>query len=683
MDTKTTKIFLANIAVILGVLFCFSPAHAEMPYREAAAGLLLHLNSPKAIVSVDILEENRLNPQLPKVTIGALASLDGGGYILLSPSTYLTPVKAYSLTRPFEDLPPPVRLYFLKEMEAHARITQVREKTGDRSILEAGENPARWSFLLNIGDMRRPLTYTPDTWLLQTAWHQNYPFNKFTPRLAGLATVTGCANTALAQIMKYYGYPSAGRGTASYQWNGETLKAILFKTYNWQHMPDTLDAATPAWQADQVAGLLSDVGIANHTVYGIAGSSASVNVQALIENFGYSNNISSISNENAETFFSTLTAEIDAERPVLLSLPGHMVVADGYAADGTGRKIHLNMGWGGKADDFYYLDETIEITEYNIDFITNPGDLQIYFPVKPCSGSDCQWASGGGTDVPPVINTVLADRVLQDASTEEKIFIDARDENGDALFLSVTSGYEAAVQARMEGSILVLTPSAVSGGAAGRITVTAEAAGQKTEKFFVVLTTDQSVGFGKAFAMTGRFQDQESVYRHPVILDGSCTISGYRGYGNQAFYTAVLDKNDATFIEVGDIAITDTFTQERYTITASLRKIISPTQYSQYDYEQGVDDGYVLNISCPEADDSIETIAGILGIDLSGLNRLAGDVNEDGSIDLADAITVLKIISRQPLGTSDIFSRADVNHDGALGVADLIYIFQYMAGLRP
>jgi hypothetical protein len=60
---------------------------------------------------------------------------------------------------------------------------------------------------------------------------------------------------------------------------------------------------------------------------------------------------------------------------------------------------------------------------------------------------------------------------------------------------------------------------------------------------------------------------------------------------------------------------------------------------------------------------------------------IKGDINGDGTVNLADAILVLQLMSRgSPGGT--IENVADTNSDGKLGVADAIYILQKVSGLR-
>jgi len=668
---------ILQIIVVLTVLLHLSAVMAAVPYEQITANFLAFRNSDKVIAAVDLLEENSLNPGLPAIASGALVRLAGGGYVLIAPTTNLSPVKAYSFTRDFEDLPPAVQLYLRQELEGAARAAQGQDQpAAGREVLSVSETQARWDFLLNYPPARQPLAYTPDTWLIKTIWNQGHPFNKFTPRLDGAATLTGCVNTALAQVMKYHRYPAAAKGIASYTWNGQPLKAILFKTYNWDQMPEAVDAATPTWQADQVASLMSDLGIANHTAYGVDGSSAYLHTTAVIQNFGYSNLLQSMTNSNLENFFSALRAEIDAERPVLLSLPGHMVVADGYASDATGRRIHLNMGWGGSSNDFYYLDQTVQAGGYS--FTTNPGTLTIYFRIKPCSGGDCGWVSGGGADVPPVINTVFTDLILNNTlQPASQLYVDARDENGDEVILQARTTNALAVQPQISGSVLNLAAPSGSGGTAAKITVIATAAGRKIEKSFNALVLDDSVGFGKSYELAGQFKSQSEIYRHAAILDGACTITGDRGYSNQAFYTAALGAGDTPVLGWSNAALNGTLTRGRYTLAASLK-----SGSSYYSYNPGVHEAYVLKVSCPDADESVATIAGVLGIDLTGIKTLKGDVNADGLVDLADAVLTLQILALSPPAGAAPDLTADVNGDQKIGAPELIYILQTASGTR-
>lgn len=656
--------------LVIAAIPCCSQAFAQDLYHQAAKGFLAFLSSPKAIVAIDILKENSLNPVLEEIESGALVRLEDGGYILIAPGRSLTPIKAYSLTRPFNDLPPAVQEYLRREMEGNARLVREHDVRGARRIMGFSENETRWDFLLNFEASRHALAYVPDTWLLKTTWNQNHPYNKLTPRIDGVPTYAGCVNTAMAQIMKYYQYPDAARGVASYDWNGQNLKAVLYKAYNWDHMPENPDAATPAWQADQVASLISDIGIANRTLYDTRNSSASIEIENMIRHFGYSKNLSSLSNSNVGLFFEKLKAEIDAARPVLLSLPGHMVVADGYRSeteDPTGRNIHLNMGWGGNHNDFYYLDADIDLEGTGFSFETSPGALFIYYPVMPCSGADCDWASVSDPDASPVISSLLPDRVLQaEQDVAARMFLDVRSESGEPLSIQADSSNRSAVQAQVSSGVLSLSTGA--GGEASMITVKAEAGGKTTQQSFVVMTLDQDVGYGKAFESTGRFTHQEEVYEHSVILDGPCTIRGDRGYSNQAFFMAVFDSEGNKVSGWTDESIQASLPKGLYTLSASLR---NPDTFSYYPYESGVQDGYVMVVSCPDADHTVQTVAHLLDVDLSGI---------DYGIDLAGVILALQVISEAAFPDADL-GEADFDGDGRIGLIDAIYGLQFIAGL--
>ena len=59
----------------------------------------------------------------------------------------------------------------------------------------------------------------------------------------------------------------------------------------------------------------------------------------------------------------------------------------------------------------------------------------------------------------------------------------------------------------------------------------------------------------------------------------------------------------------------------------------------------------------------------------------AGDINEDGQIDLTDAILVLQVTGGlEPAST--VYKQADVNGDGRIAMEEVIYILQNVSGLR-
>lgn len=88
--------------------------------------------------------------------------------------------------------------------------------------------------------------YTAHAPLLATiAWDQNSPYNLMTPYYVGTThAATGCAATAMAQILYYHHWPLQGKGTVSYSCS--TLSdAILYGTaFETPYTDDFTDAST-------------------------------------------------------------------------------------------------------------------------------------------------------------------------------------------------------------------------------------------------------------------------------------------------------------------------------------------------------------------------------------------------------------------------------------------------------
>src|SRR3989339_1427286 len=384
---------LSGVLCLFFLLFAAVPVQAASDQETVALNFLKFLGSDKKITSEVIVERNVLDPALAPVPVAHLFKLEGGGYILVSTDRSISPVKAYSLAGDFAALPEPYRKALLDELELRVRVAL---SGAGRAAQAAGstETEARWDFLLGFAATRQPLAvYTPGTYLLSAHWEQGYPYNKFLPASQGQNVLAGCVNVAVGQIMRYHKHPASATGVLSYTWNDQTLKTILYRSYDWDNMPDKLDGTIPEYQTDEVALLLRDLGIANRTNFGLTDSSASFSPENLVENFGYSTSLATMDNSDPtkyeSVFLATLKGEIDAARPLLLGLPNHMVVIDGYSANESGRKAHLNMGWGGSVDDFYFLD--LPVPKGNdAYFDTSAGKLTIHYNIKPCtSGADC------------------------------------------------------------------------------------------------------------------------------------------------------------------------------------------------------------------------------------------------------------------------------------------------------
>ncbi|OQX27172.1 MAG: hypothetical protein BWK80_06675 [Desulfobacteraceae bacterium IS3] len=704
-----------TLIITLTLCCMFSPAvFADMSgddCRKAAENFLSYIGTDKAIVSVKTLDKDG-------EVIGYVMTLENGGYVLMSVSEAMTPVKAYSLTSPFDTLPQWYKSILTTELSA-ALQPEYREN------LEQNENSERWDFLLSYNSEERSSPrYTTDDYLLKTQWNQSPIYNKALPQIDGKNVVTGCVQTALGQIMKYHQHPAKGSGVLTHNWNNQQLKAVLYKDYNWDNMPDVVDSSSPVYMQDEVAALMRDLGIADKANFGVGETSASANTTALIENFGYAADIKIMTNDQT-AFFNTLKSEIDSGRPVELNFPGHATVADGYVSDATGNKVHVNMGWGGHYSDFYSLDKTVQAGSYSF-----APDLEIIYNIRPCEGTNCyseiskpespdalagskitgKFNFDGDSDVyeaylkgntqltgnrgytsqafyitvfkpnyevlssgdkpvtldlpvgkyfikialenengsytydaktdytvdivtqtltaeekaqvsaydnPPVIANDFRDMMITEP---QKLRIDATDEDGDTVVLSVSAS-DSDVTASLDvvdgnilTNILTLTPAATKGHS--RITVKASAKDKSVEKSFNAVVTDEMIYFGKEFVINGTFANQTEFDRYKAILDGQCSITGYNGYSNQAFFSSVLDAaNESYLVPMSDKQIQYKGENKLYLIEASLKK--SPSGGAFYPYSLGKGDTYSLTVKCPDANSDISAIATLLGIDIS------------------------------------------------------------------
>lgn len=200
--------------------------------------------------------------------------------------------------------------------------------------------------------------------LMTTKWDQGDPFNMYCPSVSGSRCVSGCAATAMAQVMRHHRWPEVGTGSHSYttETHGISLSADFGSTtYNWDNM---LDRYTPfsSRTAREAAGtLVYHCGVAIDMDYSPAGSGATSTsvARALVQYFGYDKGL-----HYEDRIYYTdsqwedlIYGELAEGRPVYYSgatvkNEGHAFVCDGYSGDGL---YHFNWGWGGSYDGDFLI----------------------------------------------------------------------------------------------------------------------------------------------------------------------------------------------------------------------------------------------------------------------------------------------------------------------------------------
>lgn len=200
--------------------------------------------------------------------------------------------------------------------------------------------------------------------LLTTTWGQRKPYNYYCPILNEDKLITGCVTTAVAQIMKYYAWPSHGVGECTAEiHNLDTTytKVTLGNAYRWDKMKDHYSRSSRLWTGE-VARLMRDVGHAVHMMYSPVLSSAySANVpKALIDHFHYSPEMRQVyrSRYTDEEWHQLMTSELMARRPIYYSssstrFDGHAYVICGIDEQGL---YYVNWGWDGSCDGYFDFD---------------------------------------------------------------------------------------------------------------------------------------------------------------------------------------------------------------------------------------------------------------------------------------------------------------------------------------
>ncbi len=647
---------LACICMTIIILLTQPAFAAEVPFttaEEVALNFITYLDETYFGENYTI---NKIEPlEDSGITVGYLVKLKPQGYILIAGDTIRVPIKAYSLTSNFDNLPPAYIKVLLDELKIERSINSSSVRTSNSgniatysnssSTIQIEEiNSSYWKFLTqtNILSRKSLRSYNPDTFLLTTKWNQGYPYNKFNPKVGEQLTLTGCVQTALAQVMRYHSYPDSGSGVFEHIWNGQALTAVMNRPFNWDIMPERVNGAAPQHQQDEVAALMRDLGVLNEATFGIDSTSAYFHYDQFERAFGYAP-ISQIESNNTN-FFITIRNEINNLRPVLLSMPGHLTVADGYGSDASGKKIHVNLGWGGASDDYYYLDQTIITDQYSF----SPNHT-IYYNIKPCQAQECNPYIPTQSGNPPVIASELSDIIIENSNT---IRIEAYDPDGDRVTLSANSSCNN-IQTSLDNNLLTLIPNATN--IFCELTVNANTYDGIAEKSFKILVLEDTIYIGEQYDIGGEFSDGTEIDEYKTYLEGYTTISGNRGYSNQAFYIWVKDSSGNIIIPASDSSIAASLTAGLYTIGSSLR---NPSNGSYYNYNSDFS-GYTLTVICNSLNATVSDLADNMGIALS---------DDTNNPPLPDNITSYRVLTDSSNSLSinygeyiKVFGSADIN----------------------
>ncbi|HOF16631.1 MAG TPA: thiol protease/hemagglutinin PrtT [Bacteroidales bacterium] len=297
------------------------------------------------------------NQQTESRTYFYVFNVAPNGFVIVSGDDNVIPILAYSDEGSFD----------LNNIPNNAKKWLEEYKVQIRNVIEnqiqaTEEIKAEWQIFENGNNNYSIAATSSVSPLIQTKWNQCPYYNALCPG----GSVTGCVATAMAQIMKYWNYPTTGTGFHSYNHDSYgTLSANFGQTtYQWSSMPNSVSSSNNA-----VATLMYHCGVSVDMDYSPESSGAYVisakspvqhcSEYAMKTYFGYKNTIKGVQRVNYDQtqWINLLKTELDAGRPILYagfgSGGGHAFICDGYD---NNNYFHFNWGWGGAYDGYFSIN---------------------------------------------------------------------------------------------------------------------------------------------------------------------------------------------------------------------------------------------------------------------------------------------------------------------------------------
>lgn len=303
------------------------------------------------------------------------------GFVVMAADDCVKPILGYSLTAKFvaEDMPENISSW-LQGYNDEIQYAIANGVKASANIMQA------WNDLINEKAGVAKATPVVDA-LVKTTWDQHAPYNNLCPYDLddNERTLTGCVATAMAQIMKYWKYPSQGMGSHSYTPSEHPKHGVQFAdfgatTYDWNNMLNSYSGSYSADQANAVATLMYHCGVSVNMDYDYSqdntphtgSSSSTYDVIAALENyFNYAPcmQYKSKRNYSNEDWIALLKQELDNGRPIQYrgsktGSGGHSFVCDGYD---DRNYFHFNWGWSGNYDGFYSVETMCSNAQYTKD----------------------------------------------------------------------------------------------------------------------------------------------------------------------------------------------------------------------------------------------------------------------------------------------------------------------------
>lgn len=355
------KKFIFTILALTGYLWMSATPVNMQTARTAAINCYKHYSGLKTDVSITEVTTYEKDG----LATFYVFSFGEKGFVMIAADDAVKPLLGYSTESPFSrnDMSPATQSW----LEGYSKeIEYVVAHNFDNTLTKN-----EWNKVLSGSFTESKLAVNP---LCSTTWNQDCYYNQLCP-VASTGpcgrVYAGCVATAMAQIMKFWNWPTTGNGSHTYTHATYGSQTANFggTTYAWSSMPNNLTSGSSSAQKTAVATLIYHCGVAVEMDYDPDGSGAySQDVPgALVNYFKYKSSAQIKYQQNYTTtnWENLLKAELDAGRPMEYSgsdasYGGHAFVCDGYNASNY---FHFNWGWSGY-DNGYFAIGSLNPTGY-------------------------------------------------------------------------------------------------------------------------------------------------------------------------------------------------------------------------------------------------------------------------------------------------------------------------------
>jgi len=337
------------------------------------------------VKKVDTFTDDSGNP------IYYIVYLNPTGFVIVSADDLVEPIIAFIQGDSFDPSPEnPIGALVTNDL--NGRIAAVRStfrlQTMDKQLTPS-ESQSKWRYFTELADESEEKITLMDlgdpsisdvrvTPLVKSKWDQRSVcgpgllpcYNYYTPN----NYPCGCPATTMAQLMRYFEYPTTGIGLNMFQIKVDgNLQMVATRggdgyggSYNWDSMPYEPNCSTTEVQRQAIGALCYDAGISMNQSYklsrsGWGGSSNARMKEALNATFTYSNAVHGYNFESpiGPGLIGMINPNLDAKKPLILGTVPHAFICDGYGYSYSTLYYHLNMGWSGSSDAWYNLTNSV------------------------------------------------------------------------------------------------------------------------------------------------------------------------------------------------------------------------------------------------------------------------------------------------------------------------------------